>query len=45
MDLQLVGTNLHVWDKVKTFDPEQAQFNGRVYPIPAVYTLQIYINL
>ncbi|MDR1338568.1 MAG: TonB-dependent receptor, partial [Prevotellaceae bacterium] len=26
MDLQLVGTNLHVWDKVKTFDPEQAQF-------------------
>jgi TonB-linked SusC/RagA family outer membrane protein len=45
VDLQLVGTNLHVWDKVKTFDPEQAQFNGRVYPIPAVYTLQVYINL
>jgi TonB-linked SusC/RagA family outer membrane protein len=45
IDIQLVGTNLHVWDRVKTFDPEQAQFNGRVYPIPAVYTLQIYINL
>jgi hypothetical protein len=45
VDLQLVGTNLHVWDKVKTFDPEQAQYNGRVYPIPAVYSLQIYINL
>jgi TonB-linked SusC/RagA family outer membrane protein len=45
IDLQLIGTNLHVWDKVKIFDPEQAQFNGRVYPIPAVYTLQIYINL
>jgi TonB-linked SusC/RagA family outer membrane protein len=45
MDLQLVGTNLHVWDKVKTFDPEQAHRNGQVYPIPAVYTLQIYINL
>jgi hypothetical protein len=45
VDLQLVGTNLHVWDKVKTFDPEQAQFNGRVYPIPAVYSLQVYINL
>jgi TonB-linked SusC/RagA family outer membrane protein len=45
VDLQLVGTNLHVWDKVKTFDPEQAQYNGRVYPIPAVYSLQVYINL
>jgi TonB-linked SusC/RagA family outer membrane protein len=45
VDLQLIGTNLYVWDKVKTFDPEQAQFNGRVYPIPAVYSLQIYINL
>ncbi|MDR0713437.1 MAG: TonB-dependent receptor [Bacteroidales bacterium] len=45
LDLQLIGTNLYVWDKVKTFDPEQAQFNGRVYPIPAVYALQIYINL
>jgi TonB-linked SusC/RagA family outer membrane protein len=45
LDLQLVGTNLYIWDRVKTFDPEQAQFNGRVYPIPAVYSLQIYINL
>jgi TonB-linked SusC/RagA family outer membrane protein len=45
VDLQLVGTNLYVWDKVKTFDPEQAQYNGRVYPIPAVYSLQLYINL
>ncbi|MDR2038377.1 MAG: TonB-dependent receptor [Bacteroidales bacterium] len=45
VDLQLVGSNLYVWDKVKIFDPEQAQFNGRVYPIPAVYTLQLYINI
>jgi hypothetical protein len=45
IDLQLVGTNLYTWDKVKTFDPEQAQFNGRVYPIPATYTLQLYIHL
>jgi TonB-linked SusC/RagA family outer membrane protein len=45
IDLQLVGSNLYVWDKVKIFDPEQAQFNGRVYPIPAVYTFQLYINL
>jgi TonB-linked SusC/RagA family outer membrane protein len=45
IDFQLVGANLYVWDKVKIFDPEQAHFNGRVYPIPAVYTLQLYINL
>ncbi|MDR2388826.1 MAG: TonB-dependent receptor [Tannerellaceae bacterium] len=45
IDFQLVGANLYVWDKVKLFDPEQAHFNGRVYPIPAVYTLQVYINL
>jgi len=45
IDLQLVGSNIYVWDKVKIFDPEQAYQNGRVYPIPAVYSLQMYINL
>jgi hypothetical protein len=45
VDLQLVGNNLYVWDKVKVFDPEQANKNGQVYPIPSVYSLQIYINL
>jgi len=45
IDLQLIGNNMYVWDKVKTFDPEQAKYNGRVYPIPATYTLQMYINL
>jgi hypothetical protein len=45
VDLQLVGNNLYVWDKVKLFDPEQASRNGRVYPLPATYSLQIYINL
>jgi hypothetical protein len=45
IDIQLIGSNLYVWDKVKIFDPEQAQFNGRVYPIPSTYTLQLYINL
>jgi hypothetical protein len=45
IDFQLVGSNLYVWDRVKLFDPEQARYNGRVYPIPAVYTLQLYINL
>ncbi|KAA6339330.1 TonB-dependent receptor SusC [termite gut metagenome] len=45
IDLQLVGNNLYVWDSVKLFDPEQARSNGRAYPIPAVYSFQIYINL
>jgi hypothetical protein len=45
VDLQLIANNLHVWDKVKIFDPEQAGSNGRVYPIPGVFTLQVYINL
>jgi TonB-linked SusC/RagA family outer membrane protein len=43
-NLQFVGNNLYVWDRVKLFDPEQAQKNGRVYPIPARYTMQLYIN-
>lgn len=45
IDFQLVGTNLYVWDNVKLFDPEQAQYNGRVYPIPSTFGIQIYVNL
>ena len=45
MDIQFIGNNLYVWDKVKLFDPEQARWNGRVYPIPSTYSLQLYINL
>ena len=43
-DIQLVGSNLIVWDKVDLWDPEQAFRNGRAYPIPSRYTLQIYFN-
>jgi TonB-linked SusC/RagA family outer membrane protein len=45
VDLQLIGTNLGVWGKTKIFDPEQARFNGGKYPLPAVYSFQVYINL
>ena len=45
IDLQLMATNLYLWDKVKIFDPEQAKFNGNVYPIPTTFSLQMYINL
>jgi TonB-linked SusC/RagA family outer membrane protein len=43
-DLQFVGSNLIVWDGVKLWDPEQANKNGQAYPIPARYTLQLYLN-
>ena len=45
VDLQLVGNNLMVFDKVKIFDPEQANKSGSVYPIPTTYSFQMYINL
>jgi len=44
MDLQLVGNNLYIWDNVKIFDPEQAAWNGRKYPIPTTYSFQVYVN-
>ena len=44
VDLQLVGNNLYIWDQVNLFDPEQAQYNGRAYPIPLRVTFQIYVN-
>jgi TonB-linked SusC/RagA family outer membrane protein len=45
IDLMFVGNNLYVWDKVKVFDPEQANKRGEVYPIPSIYSLQVYIRL
>ena len=45
LDLQLVGSNLYTWDRVKIFDPEQAIYGGRVYPIPTSYAFQLYINM
>ncbi len=45
MDVQLVGQNLFsISDVLDYFDPEQAESNGGVYPIPARYSLQFYIN-
>lgn len=44
MDLQFVGNNLYVWDNVKIFDPEQAAWNGRKYPLPSTYSFQLYVN-
>ncbi len=44
IDLEFVANNLFTIDKVKFFDPEQATYNGGVYPIPTSYTFQIYLN-
>ena len=44
IDLEFVANNLFTIDKVKYFDPEQASFNGAVYPIPTTYTFQVYLK-
>jgi hypothetical protein len=40
----VIGDNLHVWDKVKLWDPAQASTNGGVYPLQRMYTFQLYVN-
>ncbi len=44
IDFQLVGRNLFSIDNVKYFEPEQAKYNGGKYPIPAEYSLQIFVH-
>jgi TonB-linked SusC/RagA family outer membrane protein len=45
LNTQFIINNLYVWDKVKIFDPEQADRKGEVYPIPTTYSLQLFIRL
>jgi Outer membrane cobalamin receptor protein len=44
MDIRLMCENLAVWDSVGLFDPEQATACGQSYPLPARYSLQLYLN-
>lgn len=44
VDIMLMAENLHVWNSVKIFDPEQARDCGQAYPIPARYSLQLYFT-
>ena len=44
MNIQLMCENLAVWDSVNIFDPEQATSCGQAYPLPARYSLQLYLN-
>jgi len=45
IDFSLVASNLFVWDQVDMWDPEQADRNGLVYPIPRRFSFQLYFNL
>lgn len=45
VDFEFVMNNLFTIDKVKYFDPDQAQYNGAAYPIPFSATFQVYLNL
>lgn len=44
IDLQLLCENLHVWDSVKIYDPEQATSCGQAYPLTGRYALQMQLN-
>lgn len=42
--ISIIGDNLHVWDKVKLWDPEQANSNGAVYPLTRSFTLALQMS-
>ncbi|MDR1414217.1 MAG: TonB-dependent receptor [Odoribacteraceae bacterium] len=42
--VSLIGDNLHVWDKVKLWDPEQASSNGAVYPLTRSYSVVVQFS-
>lgn len=42
--LSVIGDNLHLWDKVKLWDPEQASSNGAVYPLTRSYTFTLSVQ-
>lgn len=44
IDMSLMGENLHVWDSVKLWDPEQASSNGSVYPLQRKFTFSLSLN-
>lgn len=42
--VSVIGDNLHLWDKVKLWDPEQASSNGAVYPLTRSYTMVLQLS-
>lgn len=39
--ISMIADNLHVWDKVKIWDPEQASSNGSSYPLTRSFTINL----
>ena len=42
--VSVIADNLHVWDKVKLWDPEQASGNGAGYPLTRSFTMNIQMS-
>ncbi len=42
--VSIIGDNLHVWDKVKLWDPEQASGNGAGYPLTRSFTMNLSMS-
>lgn len=42
--VSVIADNLHVWDKVKLWDPEQASSNGSSYPLTRSFTLSLQMT-
>lgn len=40
----VIADNLHVWDKVKLWDPEQASGNGAGYPLTRSFTFTLQMS-
>lgn len=40
----ILGDNLHVWDKARYWDPEQASSNGAIYPLTRSWMLNLQIG-
>lgn len=42
--ISVMGDNLHVWDKIRLWDPEQASGNGAVYPLTRSWLVNLQFN-
>lgn len=42
--VSVIADNLHVWDKVKLWDPELASGNGAGYPLTRSFTLSLQLS-
>lgn len=43
--ISLMGDNLHIWDSVKNWDPEQASSNGAVYPLSRSFLFNLQLAI